>query len=58
MTYTVEWSKKALKTLARIDRLTSERIVRAMERLATTGHGDVKTLAATRSLDSVSAIGA
>ena len=44
MTYAVEWSKDALKTLRRIDRLTSARIIRAVERLATTGHGDVKKL--------------
>jgi mRNA interferase RelE/StbE len=45
VTYAVEWSKGALKTLVRVDRITSGRIVRAVERLAVTGHGDVKKLA-------------
>lgn len=45
MSYALEWSKDALKTLQRVDRLTAGRIIRAMERLATTGHGDVKKLA-------------
>ncbi len=44
MTYSVAWSKEAQKTLQRIDRLTSARILRAVQRLATSGAGDVKRL--------------
>jgi mRNA interferase RelE/StbE len=43
----VEWAKRALKELTRLDRKTRQRIETAVERLAETGQGDVRRLAGT-----------
>jgi mRNA interferase RelE/StbE len=42
--WTLQWSARALKDLARLDRSIRERIVTAVERLADTGEGDVRRL--------------
>lgn len=44
MTWTVAWTSAALGDLRRQDRRLTERIIAAVERLAETGHGDVKRL--------------
>ena len=44
MAWTLQWSERALKDLARLDRRVRERIVAALERLAETGDGDVRRL--------------
>ena len=44
MTFTIEWEDAALDDLDRRDRRTRERILRAVERFATIGHGDVRRL--------------
>lgn len=46
MTRRVEWAKRALKELARLDRPTQERIVAAVLELASSGRGDVRRLKA------------
>jgi mRNA interferase RelE/StbE len=44
VSWTLEWTERALKDLARLDKRTRERIVAAVERLAATGEGDVRRL--------------
>lgn len=41
MTWRVEWAKEAVKDTGRLDRPTRKRIVRAVERLAEMGQGDL-----------------
>lgn len=40
----VEWTERALKDAARLDRRQRERIIAAIDRLAVTGQGDSKRL--------------
>lgn len=40
----VRWTERAQKDIARLDRLTRERLTKSVERLAGTGQGDVKRL--------------
>jgi mRNA interferase RelE/StbE len=42
--WTLVWTERALKDTERLDRRARERVVRALERLAGTGHGDVLRL--------------
>ncbi|MBI3964309.1 MAG: type II toxin-antitoxin system RelE/ParE family toxin [Chloroflexi bacterium] len=44
MTWTVRFSDRARRELARLDRQDAARVVAAVERFATTGYGDVKRL--------------
>ncbi len=44
MNYRVEWKPRALKQAATLDRKQRERVFAAVERLATTGQGDVSKL--------------
>lgn len=44
MTYHVEWSRKALRDIRRLDRPTTRRIVDTVDTFAETGQGDVKKL--------------
>ena len=44
MTREPSWTKPAIKDLRRLDVITEKRIHRAVERLASAGHGDVKRL--------------
>ena len=44
MSWSVIWDDEALKELARPDRRTQQRIVRAIDRLAAEDYGDVKRL--------------
>lgn len=44
MNWRVEWTHEALKDMRRLDRKTRERVLRAIERLAATGQGDVCSL--------------
>jgi mRNA interferase RelE/StbE len=44
MTYEVRWSRNAVKDLRRLDKLTTRRIVEAVDTFAATGRGDVKKL--------------
>jgi mRNA interferase RelE/StbE len=41
---TIEWTGPAAKDIDRLDRKLRERIAAAVDRFATTGHGDVKAL--------------
>ena len=41
MTWRVEWAKEAVKDTRRLDRPTRKRILRAVERLAEMGQGDL-----------------
>jgi len=41
---TVQFLPAALRDFDRLDRITQRRVVASLERLATTGHGDVKRL--------------
>jgi mRNA interferase RelE/StbE len=40
----VDWTEHALRQAERLDQRTRERIETALERLATSGHGDVRPL--------------
>lgn len=42
MNWRVEWTEGAIDSVERLDRRTRERMVRAVERLADIGHGDVR----------------
>jgi mRNA-degrading endonuclease RelE of RelBE toxin-antitoxin system len=44
MNWRVEWAHGALKDMRRLDRKTRERVLHAVDRLATTGQGDVSRL--------------
>ena len=44
MTYDVEWSRKAIRDLRRLDKPTVSRIVNTVDTYAESGHGDVKRL--------------
>ena len=44
MSWRVEWTERALKDAAALDRQVRERVLRAIERLADTGQGDVRML--------------
>lgn len=44
MSWQPKWTDDALDDIKRLDRRTRERIVKAIERLAETGHGDVERL--------------
>ena len=44
MSWRPEWTDRAVKEAARLDRKTRERIIAAVERLAATEQGDVKRL--------------
>lgn len=44
MSWSVEWSKGARKDLERLDADVAKRVVRAVDRLAEAGQGDVKKL--------------
>jgi len=44
VSWQVQWTKRALRATAKLDRPTRERIVESVGRLATTGQGDVKRL--------------
>lgn len=44
MTWRIEWTERALKDAERLDRQMRERIISALDRLATAGQGDVKRL--------------
>ena len=44
MSWRAEWTQRALKDVARLDRPMRERIVAAVERFAETGMGDVRRL--------------
>lgn len=44
MSLRIDWSETALDELRRLDRKTAQRVVLAVERYATLGHGDVKKL--------------
>lgn len=47
MNWTPDWTKPALKDLSHLDRRTRERIFKAVERFAKTGHGDVRKVQGT-----------
>lgn len=49
MSWKLRWTEHALHDVERLDRQTRERVVAALERLAKTGHGDVKRLKSQRS---------
>ena len=40
----IEWQPRALKDLGRLDRGAQKRVLDALERLATTGEGDIRRL--------------
>jgi mRNA interferase RelE/StbE len=42
--WNLAWADGAARQVARLDRVTTRRIVAAVERFAGTGHGDVKRL--------------
>lgn len=42
MSWGAEWTERGIRDLERLDRRTRERILRAGERLAETGQGDVR----------------
>ena len=42
MIWQIKWMEDALAELRRLDRKTRELIVKAVERLAETGHGDIE----------------
>ena len=44
MSWRVQWTKRALRVVSRLDRPTRERIIHGVESFATTGQGDVKRL--------------
>lgn len=44
MIWRPEWTVKAIKDLESLDRKTRKRILEAGERLAVTGHGDVRRI--------------
>ena len=44
MSWRAEWTQRAVKDVARLDRPMRERIVAAVERFAETGMGDVRRL--------------
>ena len=44
----VEWAKRALKALSRLDRPTQDRILTALDELVSENRGDVRRLASTR----------
>ncbi|MDE2815352.1 MAG: type II toxin-antitoxin system RelE/ParE family toxin [Chloroflexota bacterium] len=44
MNWRIVWSEHARRDLRRLDALAAERVVRAVERLAEAGHGDVRRL--------------
>lgn len=44
MTRQVQWTRRALRAVSRLDRPTRERIGREVESFAATGQGDVKRL--------------
>lgn len=44
MSYRLEWKPRALKDAEKLDRMATERVLAALERLAETGHGDVTKL--------------
>jgi mRNA interferase RelE/StbE len=48
VTWRVEWTNRALRNVARLDRPTRERLIKGVESLAATGQGDVKRLQGTR----------
>ncbi|ADG07660.1 MULTISPECIES: type II toxin-antitoxin system RelE/ParE family toxin [Kyrpidia] len=44
MTYSVSWSRQALRDLQKLDKSTATRIIAAVETFAETGRGDVRRL--------------
>lgn len=44
MSWQVQWTKRALREVSRLDRPTRERLVNGVDSLAETGQGDVKRL--------------
>lgn len=48
MTWRVQWTNRALRIVARLDRPTRERLTKGVESLAATGQGDVKRLQGTK----------
>lgn len=44
MSYSVVWSEGAQRDLRRLDRPIAQRVVRAVDRFATTEHGDITQL--------------
>lgn len=44
MTMHIEWKRRAQKECNRMDSPTRHRVIEALERLAETGHGDLKKL--------------
>lgn len=44
MTRRIDWSKAAVKDVRRLNRATANRIVKAVERFAETGQGDIQSL--------------
>lgn len=44
MTFRVEWTRRALKDMRRLDKPTASRIIASVETFAETGRGDVKRL--------------
>ncbi|MBI4319595.1 MAG: type II toxin-antitoxin system RelE/ParE family toxin [Chloroflexi bacterium] len=44
MSWDIAWTEEALKEVDHLDRRTKERILNAIERLASIEHGDVKRL--------------
>lgn len=49
MTLEIRWADRALKDVARLDRRIRERIVVALERLATSRQGDIRRLQGSKS---------
>jgi mRNA-degrading endonuclease RelE of RelBE toxin-antitoxin system len=44
VTWKIKWTDRALKDAGRLDRQVRARVVRALERFAESGHGDLKQL--------------
>jgi mRNA-degrading endonuclease RelE of RelBE toxin-antitoxin system len=44
MIWRVEWTHEAVKDMRRLDKKMRERVLRAIDRLAATGQGDVRNL--------------
>lgn len=44
MIWKIEWTDRALKDAERLDRQVRARVVRALDRFAATGYGDLKQL--------------
>ena len=48
MIWVIEWTEYALKDVRRLDRQVQARVLRALDQLAATGHGDLARLKGTR----------